>query len=332
MTPGSVKRLDVFFYETFEEEEEELRLLLGTTCSYECSSKTIQETGHTQPPARLISIRTQSTIPVSWSGTMGGVLSRSTGYDHLLAYQANITKPLPLGYLNEYASRAVAEQAILLALALQRKLPLQTKSFATFARDGLTGAECPGRNLLVVGVGRIGSEIYGISRALGFSVKGVDLVHNRTGVEYVSRDEGIAWADVIVCAMNLTGENRGYFSAELLKRTKPGSIFVNIARGELSPVRDLLNSLDAKQLGGVGLDVFENENILGAALRTGGSDDTTEVRDIRRLAAYPNVILTPHNAFNTREALRRKSQMSVDQVKHFLEHNDFIWELKPITR
>ena len=320
-------KLDVFFYEAFREEEEELRTLLGNTCAYDFSPLTVQELHQQEPPARLISIRTQSKIPTDWSTQLGGVLSRSTGYDHLVAYRAKIAKSLPMGFLDEYATRAVAEQAILLSLALLRKLPDQMEKFKSFQRDGLTGFECPGKNMLVVGVGRIGSEICRIGSALGFVVRGVDIVPRNADVAYLPKEEGIAWADVIICAMNLTDENRGYFSDGLLRRAKRGAILVNIARGEHTPVKALTTALAEKILGGVGLDVYDDEGTLGASLRDSRAVEHEAVRAIHGLAEYPNVILTPHNAFNTLESVKRKSQMSVEQVKHFLRHKDFIWKI-----
>jgi D-lactate dehydrogenase len=328
MSASDNRKPDVFFYEAFREEEDELKPLLGTSCSCEFSPQTIQELGHKDPPSKLISIRTQSKIPLEWSKRLDGILSRSTGYDHLIAYRSKITNPLPMGYLNEYASRAVAEHAILLAMALLRKLPQQMIQFKTFERDGLTGLECAGKNLLVVGVGRIGGEICRIGVALGFNVRGVDLVRNKPYVVYCSKEEGIAWGDVVICAMNLTDENRGYFNYDFLRHAKQGAILVNIARGEHTPVLDLTRILEENLLGGVGLDVYEDEGALGASLRGLQAEESGMVRIVRRLAGRPNVILTPHNAFNTTEAVKRKSQMSVDQVKHFLRHNDFIWKLK----
>ncbi len=327
MTSSVSTKTDVFFYEAFEEEAAELRKILGDACVAEFSPLTVQELGHSEPPARLISIRTQSKIPVAWATTLSGVLSRSTGYDHLIDFRSKIRNNLPLGYLNEYATRAVAEQAILLSLALLRKLPAQMKQVSSFGRDGLTGGECLGKHLLVVGVGRIGSEIYRIGKALGFTVRGVDIVCDKSDVEYLSKEDGISWADVIICAMNLTDENRGYFNRGTMRRAKAGVLLVNIARGEHTPVEDLSKLLDEKILSGVGLDVYEDEGNLGAALRNPESRESESVAKFRQLAAFPNVILTPHNAFNTMEALKRKSQMSVDQVKHFLRHKDFIWKL-----
>jgi D-lactate dehydrogenase len=210
--------MDVYFYEAFEEEAEALKSLLGNQISYDLTDKTIQEAGHINPPARLISIRTQSIVPINWANKLDGILSRSTGYDHLKKYLETIHSQLPCSHLDEYATHAVAEHAILLMLALLRRLPQQMTQFQHFDRDGLTGEECAGKNLLVVGVGRIGSEIAKIGAALGMNVRGVDIVQLNNKVHYCEKEEGIAWADVIICSMNLTNENRGYFSYDLLKQ------------------------------------------------------------------------------------------------------------------
>ncbi len=206
---------------------------------------------------------------------------------------------------------------MLLWMALLRRLPRQIAQFARFDRDGLTGGECAGRRLLVVGVGRIGHEIARIGRGLDMQVRGVDLVRRHADVEYATSEEGIPWADVIACAMNLTPENRGWFDAARLAPARRGAIFVNVSRGELSPAAGLARLLDDEVLGGVGLDVYEGEPGLAMALREGRGDF--------RLAGRPNVILTPHNAFNTAEALERKVLQSVEEVRKFLREGRFSW-------
>lgn len=320
--------MDAFFYEAFEEEEVALRSLLGNRFSYELTGETIQEAGHTDPPARLISIRTQSSVPVAWAGKVDAVLSRSTGYDHLIEYRTAMQTPPALGYLEEYATRAVAEHAIMIAMALLRNLPQQIRQFPVFNRDGLTGKECASRNLLVVGVGRIGGEIVKLGRVLGFSVRGVDIAPGKVDVEFVSKEEGLGWADVVICAMNLTQANTGYFSTEALRQGKRGLIFINIARGEHAPLADLVLLLEEGHLGGVGLDVFEDEGILATTMRAHTKGEPPpSVGHARKLLQFPNVILTPHNAFNTEEAVQRKARMSVGQVESFLRTGRFLWQL-----
>src|SRR4051794_23233480 len=103
--------LDVFFYEAFEEEADELRQVMPATLTAEYAALTIQECGHAAPLARFISTRTQSIYPREWATQLDAILSRSTGYDHLVAYAAAVKTPPAMGYLPLYCHRAVAEQA-----------------------------------------------------------------------------------------------------------------------------------------------------------------------------------------------------------------------------
>lgn len=316
---------DVFFYEAFEEEAEALKRYLPSDISAGFSWKTIQEKGDAEPPAALISIRTQSVIPISWARKLSGILSRSTGYDHIKVYLQECNENIPCGYLPLYCSRAVAEQAMLLWISLWRKLPQQIEKFKSFNRDGLTGFECERKTLLVVGVGNVGYEIVKIGKGLDMEVLGVDIVKKHSSVPYVSIEEGLSRADVIVCAMNLTPDNAGYFSYRLLKKSKPGAVFVNIARGELSPSVELLRLLDEGHLGGIALDVYNNESKLAVALRMNESSNDDEVHATLALSRRTSVIMTPHNAFNTHEAVDRKAAQSISQISHFFKHGSFLW-------
>lgn len=320
-------KIDVFFYEAFAEETAVLRRRLSPDVRAGFSPLTVQECFSSVPPSPFISIRTQSAIPPGWAGLLEGVLTRSTGYDHVSRFREETGSDIPAGYLPRYCSRAVAEQALLLWMGLLRKLGLQMRRFERFERDGLTGGECLGRTLLVVGVGNIGSEICRLGQALGMEVRGVDILRKHRDVRYVDIEEGIAQADVIVCAMNLTPENRGYFRYELLKRARQGAVFVNIARGELSPHRDLLRLLDEGRLSGAALDVYENESGLAVSLRSGPPGGDEDMRACLELRRRENVILTPHNAFNTVEALKRKAGQSVEQVERFLTEKTFLWQV-----
>ncbi len=319
--------MDVFFYEAFLEEIEALKRHLSPGIDAGFTPFTIQESSHEQPPCPFISIRTQSVIPGAWAERLEGILTRSTGFDHVKRFREDSDKDIPAGYLPLYCSRSVAEQALTMWMALLRRLPRQMEQFGRFERDGLTGLECLGKTLLVVGVGNIGSEVYRLGEALGMTPLGVDIVRKHPDVRYVSIDEGIRRADVIVCAMNLTPDNRGYFDRILLERAKPGVIFINVARGELSPTNDLLRLLDGSHLGGVGLDVYDNESELAVSLRHGLPVNDEVVRSCIELSKRTNAILTPHNAFNTREALERKAGQSIEQVVHFLTKKTFIWNI-----
>lgn len=316
---------DVFFYEAFAEEAEAIRNYMPAGLEAGFAWQTIQESGHPAPGAPIISIRTQSVIPLGWASALTAILARSTGYDHLRRFLAETDAALPCGYLPLYCSRAVAEQAMLLWLALLRKLPRQARQFADFHRDGLTGYECLGKRLLVVGVGNIGSEIVKLGQALGMQVRGADLVEKYDFVAYSTIAASLPWADVIVCAMNLTRENEGYFNAQLLGQAKPGALFINIARGELAPSAGLLALLEQGTLGGVGLDVYNHESELAVTLRAGRSSADPEIAAALALAERDDVILTPHNAFNTAESVSRKAAQSVEAISGFLEQAKFAW-------
>ena len=319
---------EVYFYEAFEEEAAALRACLPAELEAGFTAATVQEAGHAEPPAPVIGIRTQSALPVAWAPRLRAILSRSTGYDHLLAYRAATGNgDVRLGYLPLYCARAVAEQAMLLWMALLRRLPAQQAALPVFRRDGLTGGECRGRRLVVVGVGHIGREVVDIGRGLGMEVSGVDLVERYPDVNYAAPESALPEADVVVCAMNLTENNRCYFDERRLRSCRRGAIFVNIARGELTSAAVLLRLLEEGVLGGAGLDVYGDEGELAVALRAGG----TEVRGgeaaaVLALARRHDAVLTPHNAFNTAESVRRKAEQSAEQLAVLRNTGRFQWE------
>jgi len=320
-------KYDIYFYEAFEEETLALKKYLPSSVKAGFTWKTIQESGHKTAPAEYISSRTQSSFPAEWAGSLKAILSRSTGYNHLLNYKEQIENKIEFGYLPLYCNRAVAEQALTLWMSLLRKLPMQTEQFQHFKRDGLTGKECIQKNLLVVGVGNIGYELIKIGRGLSMNTEGVDIEQKYSDVLYISIDEGLKKADIIVASMNLTSQNRNYFDYNLLKKSKKGVLFINVARGELSPLKDIKKLLDEGVIGALGMDVFEDEGLVGSALRGSIKGNPEILEIVNELKERSNVIFTPHNAFNTIEAVERKSKQSVEQILSFLKNGKFIWPI-----
>lgn len=318
------KKIDIVFFEAFEEEQILLKKLCPKHIKADFTAKTIQESGLEEAPSSLISIRTQSKIPVRWSKDLGGILTRSTGYEHLVSYQKETGTACALGYLPSYCARAVAEQAIWMVLALLRKAKAQQKNFQSFCRDGLTGTEAQGKNMLVVGVGNIGSEIVDIAKGLHMNVAGVDIVKKITALDYVDLVPGLAWADIVVCACSLTSKTKGMFDYKTLRRVKNGVLFVNVARGEISPLKDLKKLLDEDVLGGLGLDVYEHEAVIAHDLRAEKNRSGDAMTKLAlALSKNDNVVFTPHNAFNTKEALQRKAEQTIESVVSFLTQGTF---------
>jgi len=209
--------IDVMFYEAFEEEEKAIKKILPTHIRAQFTGKTIQEQNDNVPPAQLISIRTQSLVPKDWAKRIKGILTRSQGYDHLLDLSREIVADIACGYLGSYCARAVAEQAILMMMALFRKLKKQLTHFETFTRDGLTGLECRGRRAFIAGVGNIGSEIVDITKGLRMQVKGFDIEQKIKDLSYASLTEGVKWADVVFCALPLTKETEGMLNYKVFQ-------------------------------------------------------------------------------------------------------------------
>ncbi|MDP3920526.1 MAG: NAD(P)-dependent oxidoreductase [Candidatus Omnitrophota bacterium] len=321
--------MDVMFYEVFREEEIALKRHLLSVVDAGFTADTVQEHKDEAAPSNFISVRTQSVIPLEWARSVNGILTRSTGYDHLIAYRERSRTNIPCGYLPEYCARAVAEHALLVLMALLRKLPRQMKHFDTFNRDGLTGVECLGKNLLVIGVGHIGEMVASLGASLGMQVRGVDIIKRVQGLHYVSLKEGLPAADVIVCALPLTEQTQWLLNYDRLQYAKRDTILVNVSRGEITPVQDLIKLLDEGVLGGLALDVYENEPVLAEYLRSGNIILRQHHKTILTLRGRDNVILTPHNAFNTLESIERKAAQSVEVVMQFLESRTFPFSVPP---
>ncbi|OGV54787.1 MAG: hypothetical protein A2017_16150 [Lentisphaerae bacterium GWF2_44_16] len=332
---------DAVFYEAFQEEESVLREVLPENRKYFFTWKTVQESNHKTPPSSIISTRTQSIIPLDWAEKLSAIITRSTGYDHITEYiEKASNKKILTAYLPDYAARAVAEQAMLLWTALLRDIRAQEEAFKTFNRDGLTGKELRGRKILIAGVGKIGGEIADIAHGLGMKIMGVDIKPNhqlgkKLDIDYVSFEDGLSDAEIMVCALPLTSSTRGMLNYQLLSRMPRGSIFINIARGEISPAQDLVKLLKENILHGVGLDVYDHERELAAVLRdeiptasfSGAAKESLEA--ISELMKHPHVIMTPHNAFNTAESVKRKSLRTAENLRVFFDTGTF---LTPIDR
>lgn len=315
--------IDVIFYEAFKEEEAAIKKFLPGSVSAQFTDKTIQENGDGEPPAELISTRTQSHIPKHWAKSVKGILTRSHGFDHLLTFQQGCKAKIALGYLDNYCARAVAEQAILAMMVLLRKLKKQIKNFDTFNRDGLTGLECRGRKVLIAGVGFIGCEIVDLARGMRMDVKGFDIDQKLSDLSYVSLEEGLKWADVVFCALPLTKDTKGIFNYQSLCKARQGLIFINISRGEISPIEGLNKLIDDKVLGGVSLDVYPQEAVFAHNLRNDQKGKAPSEQIIMKLSRWEQALFTPHNAFNTQEAVERKASQSADAVVYHIKHGSF---------
>lgn len=319
---------DVIFYEAFKEEENSLKQYIGNRFTAEYRQNSLQAYSDQKAPASLISIRTHSRIPVAWFNQIKGVLSRSSGIDHLLDFIEKTKGSIPCGYLPDYCARSVAEHAITTMLSLFKRLKKQMHHFSLFNRNEITCRDCLNRNLLVVGVGKIGSRIVQLGQGLEMNVRGVDLIERVSDLTYVHLLDGISWADAVICALPLTPLTQGMLNHSILKKMKKGGILVNISRCEISPLQDLAQLLDEGILAGIALDVFEDEGKLLLELQGNTNIHREYLQLILALKDREDVIFTPHNAFNTEESLDRKSKFSCEAAEQFFQIGHFPHEVK----
>lgn len=205
-----------------------------------------------------------------------------------------------------YSPHAVAEHAVALLMALDRKTGRAAARVrdGNFSLDGLVGFDLYGKTVGVVGTGRIGAAFARIMRGFGCTVLLADPCPDAAleaeGMIYAPFDELLARADVLSLHAPLSEATRHLMDAAAFARLKPGAILLNTSRGGLVDAEALVEALKAGRLGGAGLDVYERE----AGVFFADHSDTGLMADcLARLLSFPNVVLTGHQAFLTREAL-----------------------------
>jgi D-lactate dehydrogenase len=205
-----------------------------------------------------------------------------------------------------YSPSAVAEHAVALALALNRHLHrafTRTRE-GNFDLAGLVGFDFHGKTVGVVGTGRIGVVFCRIMLGFGCRVLAMDPVPSEEclamGVEYVEASSLFEASDLISLHCPLTPQTRHLIDDAALARMKPGVMLINTSRGAVVDTAALIRALKAGRLGAVGLDVYEEE---GDLFFRDLSDQIIQDDVFARLLTFPNVAITAHQAFLTREAL-----------------------------
>lgn len=217
-----------------------------------------------------------------------------------------------------YSPYAVAEHAVALLLALNRKIPRASNRVRdlNFSLNGLVGFDLHGKTAGIVGTGKIGRVTAEILRGFGMRVLAYDSFPSvdwakKNGVEYTDPKTLARVCEVISLHTPLTPETHHIIRRETLELMKPGAILINVSRGALIETKALIDALKSGRLGGVGLDVYEEEegvffeDLSGKILQ----DD-----ELARLLTFPNVLITAHQAFLTREALAEIARVSVTNL------------------
>jgi D-lactate dehydrogenase len=217
-----------------------------------------------------------------------------------------------------YSPEAISEFTIGLLLALDRKIHRAWARVRenNFALDGLIGRNLAGRSAGVIGTGRIGALVARTLRlGFGCEVLASDIVEDPAltaiGVRYVPRDTLIASSDIVTLHCPLTPDTHHLLNATSLATLRPGTLIVNTSRGALIDTTALIQSLKARRVGGVALDVYEQEADL---FFEDLSDQIVEDDIFQRLLTFPNVLVTGHQAFLTEEALTTIATVTLESL------------------
>lgn len=216
-----------------------------------------------------------------------------------------------------YSPYAVAEHAVALLLALNRKLPRAYNRVreSNFSLEGLVGFDVHGKTVGIVGTGKIGAVFAQIMSGFGCRLLAFDdRARTDLPVTYVSREQLLAESDILSLHVPLMPETHHFLNATTIAQLKPGVIIVNTSRGALIEAQALIDGLKSGQIGGAALDVYEEEagvffhDLSGQVLQ----DDV-----LARLISMPNVLITSHQAFLTHEALANIAQSTLETISAF---------------
>ena len=231
-----------------------------------------------------------------------------------------------------YSPYAVAEHATALLLNINRKIykSYQRVKKYNFAIDGLLGFDVHGKTVGVIGTGKIGKVFIQIMKGFGTNVIAYDVFKDEQaakdlGYTYVSLDELCKNSDIISLHCPLTPETEYIINKDTLSKMKDGVIIINSSRGKLIKTDDLIDAITANRIGGVGLDVYENEEEF---FLQDLSSSYKRDKNLSLLISMPNVTITSHQAFFTSEALNKISSDTCQNIKDIFETGECVNEVK----
>ncbi len=308
--------MKIIFFEVRSEEREALEKIFNGMEAEFLSESLNSETASRARDAEIISIFVHSRIDAELIDLLPNlklIATRSTGFDHIDLVSAK-KRGIVVSTVPSYGAHTVAEFAFGLIISLSRKIfgaAKKLKEDQRFDVSGFEGFDLYGKTLGVIGTGRIGKNVARIAKGFGMKVVGTDLMPDNSfaeeiDLEYVPLNVALAVSDIISIHLPLTDETLHIINSKNILEIKRGAIIINTARGEILETEALINALRSGQISGAGLDVLEGE-------RDGSFDGS--------LIEMPNVIVTPHIAFYSKEAVEEIIKISAENIKSFMNGN-----------
>jgi len=259
------------------------------------------------------------------------VVTRSTGFDHIDIEEAK-KRGVAVSNVPAYGSVTVAEFTMALLLSVSRKIfPAynQILEQGNFEKDSLRGFDLNEKTLGIIGTGKIGQHMIKIAKGFGmkviaFDVNKDDKLANQLNFKYVDFNDLLNQSDVISLHLPYNPHTHHIINRESFDKMKEGAVIINTSRGGVMETYALVDALKSGRVLGAGLDVLESEIYMGKTLdllrdENVREEDLDTVLHNQYLIEHPNVIITPHNAFNTQEAIERIFDVTIENVKSFRE-------------
>lgn len=316
--------MKIAFFELKDEEKEYLEDKFPNDDLIFSSEVLSDEDFKANPDIEVISTHTDSKITADVINKLPQlklIATRTTGFDHIDLKTAS-GKGVIVCNVPTYGENTVAEYAFALLLAVSRKIVPAYNRIHTekrFNTDGLQGFDLMGKTIGVIGTGHIGEHVIKIARGFDMQILAFDAfpkneLQSTLGFKYMPLDELLQKSDIVTLHVPLIPQTKHLINKENIKKFKNGSILINTARGAVVETAAILEGLESGVLSGVGIDVFEEETEIREREL---SPDST----LSRLINIENVIVTPHNAFNSKEAEERIIQTTVDNIQSYIEGN-----------
>ncbi|MEM4441093.1 MAG: NAD(P)-dependent oxidoreductase [Desulfurococcaceae archaeon] len=245
------------------------------------------------------------------------IVTRSTGCDHIDIDYCN-KRGIKVCSIKGYSTISTAEYTIFLIFSLLRKLKSTILKVQEGKFEREKGIDLYGKVVGVLGTGLVGTTVAKILRCLGAEVLCWSFREKeelkKLGIRYVSLEKLYRSADVLTFHLHLSEKTRYIFNRDSLRLVKPGIYIVNTARGGLIELEAIYEGLTKGIIAGCALDCFESE---GYFIRGVPSDNFSKIEIISEIARFPNVIITPHNAYNSEESIRRDVEYTFNTLIHY---------------
>ncbi len=255
------------------------------------------------------------------------ILTRSTGMDHIDLEYAK-SKGIKVKNIINYGAISVAEYTIALLFEISKKITLanlevrENKNFSARGIHKIESFDLAGKKIGVIGTGMIGKNLIKIAKGFSMEVLAFDKFKDekwakKEKIEYVSFDKLLKESDIISLHLPLLKSTKHILSEKEFKKMKDGVVILNTARGGLIETEALYKNLKSGKIFAAGLDVLENEDCLGRESHLNLCQ--IGIKNLNnKIINLENAVVTPHNAFNSREASERRISMSIEKIKEFL--------------